>query len=85
MSDDSNSNPPESSEAREKRWKDNENNPGLHDVVVPVFLKVRVMADGDLHAESRAVEALRSMGEIRVSYGIISLGSVLCPLATKVG
>lgn len=51
-----------------------------HDVIVPVYLRVRVSAEDDLHAEMRAIEAIRSIDSIPLPGGTAHLLSIISPI-----
>jgi len=43
--------------------------PPVHDVIVPVYLRLRVSAEDDLAAEVAAVESIRRLGAIAIPGG----------------
>lgn len=55
--------------------------PRMVEVVVPVFLKVMVLADDELQAEVRAVEAVRAMPKFTLPEGnaIIEMQAFISP------
>lgn len=62
--------------------------PSDHEVLVPCFVKIRVKADDELHAEVLAQAAVRKLGQIHVppemGVSAISFHSLLGPVSQKV-
>lgn len=62
--------------------------PSDHEVLVPCFVKIRVKADDELHAEVLAQSAVRKLGQINVpaELGVSSMAfhSLLGPVSQKV-
>ena len=51
-----------------------------HDVIVPCYLRLHVMAEDDLHAEVAAVEMIRRIGPIPVPGGAAHVLSIISPI-----
>ena len=51
-----------------------------HDVIVPVYLRVHVNAEDELHAEVAAVEMIRRIGPIPIPGGSAHVLSIISPI-----
>ena len=58
-----------------------------HHVMVPVFLRVRLMAQCDVEAEVKAVEAARTIGTVGAPDGswVASIHSIIAPICQPYG
>jgi hypothetical protein len=54
-----------------------------YEIVVPVFLKVKVPADDEFQAEMKAVEACRALGAYVTPQAVISFAGIISPVQSK--